>query len=165
MPIVNKESITRIRKNFSCLFENVPSTRCVEALDWTSCKWILRTNIQTFNSFQATGLFLSSLNTWDEWVNPLGANPTKLSNTLKQFVGRLPTNCLNVFEHFVELALKGLNRLIYCAAAFAFGRQVEINGPDMVAFSTYSLFYTGRCDAYGKIFKLSRMEKMFRLLT
>ena len=110
MPIVNKESITRIRKNFSCLFENVPSTRCVEVLDWTSCKWILRTNIQTFNSFQATGLFLNSLNTWDEWVNPLGANPTKLSNTLKQFVGRLPTNCLNVFEHFVELALKGLNR-------------------------------------------------------
>ena len=27
---------------------------------------------------------------------------------LKQFVGKLPTNCLSVFEHFVELALKGL---------------------------------------------------------
>ena len=36
------------------------------------------------------------------------ANPTKWSNTLKQFVGKLPTNCLSVFGHFVGLALKGL---------------------------------------------------------
>ena len=40
---------------------------------------------------------------------PLRANPAKWSNTLKQFVGKLPTNCLSVFEHFVGLALKGLN--------------------------------------------------------
>ena len=36
--------------------------------------------------------------------NPLTTNPTKWSNTLKQFVG----NCLSVFDHFVGLALKGL---------------------------------------------------------
>ena len=41
-------------------------------------------------------------------LNPLRANFTKWSNTLKQFVGKLPTNCLSVFEHFVGLALKGL---------------------------------------------------------
>ena len=41
-------------------------------------------------------------------VNPLSTNPTKRSNTLKQFVGKLPTNCLSVFDHFVGLALKGL---------------------------------------------------------
>ena len=41
-------------------------------------------------------------------VNPLSASPTKWSNTLKQFVGNLPTNCLSLFDHFVELALKGL---------------------------------------------------------
>ena len=35
-------------------------------------------------------------------------SPTKWSNTLKQFVGKLPTNCLSVFDHFVILALKGL---------------------------------------------------------
>ena len=40
--------------------------------------------------------------------NPLIANPTKWSNTLKQHVGNLPTNCLSVFDHFVKLALKGL---------------------------------------------------------
>ena len=42
------------------------------------------------------------------WLNPLSPNPTKWSNTLKQFVDNLPTNCLNVFDHFVKLALKGL---------------------------------------------------------
>ena len=45
------------------------------------------------------------------WVlfNPLSANFTKWSNTLKQFVGNLPTNCSSVFDHFVGFALKGLN--------------------------------------------------------
>ena len=41
-------------------------------------------------------------------LNALSANPTKWSDTLKQFVGKLPTNCLSVFDHFVGLALKGL---------------------------------------------------------
>ena len=39
-------------------------------------------------------------------LNPLNANLTKWSNTLKQFVGNLATNCLSVFGHFVGLALK-----------------------------------------------------------
>ena len=30
--------------------------------------------------------------------NPLSANPTKWSNTLKQFICKLQTNCLSVFE-------------------------------------------------------------------
>ena len=42
---------------------------------------------------------------------PLNANPTKWSNTLKQFAGKLPTNCLSVFDHFGKLALKGLSVL------------------------------------------------------
>ena len=42
--------------------------------------------------------------------NPLSASITKWSNTLKQFVGKLPTNCLSVFDHFVGLALKGLTK-------------------------------------------------------
>ena len=45
--------------------------------------------------------------------NPLSANLTKWSNTLKQFVGKLPTNCLSVFDHFVGLALKGLSSLFF----------------------------------------------------
>ena len=41
-------------------------------------------------------------------LNPLSANPIKRLNTLKQFVGKLPANCLSVFVHFVNLVLKGL---------------------------------------------------------
>ena len=43
--------------------------------------------------------------------NPLNAKITKWSNTLKQFVGNLSTNCLSVFDHFVGLGLKGLTRV------------------------------------------------------
>ena len=45
-------------------------------------------------------------------VNPLSANPTKWSKTLKQFLGNLPTNCLSMFDHFMKLALKGLIQVI-----------------------------------------------------
>ena len=47
---------------------------------------------------------------WGNLFNfyPLSANPTKPSNTLKQFIGNLPTNCLSVFGHFMGLVLKGL---------------------------------------------------------
>ena len=43
-------------------------------------------------------------------LNPWSANLTKWSNTLKQLVGKLSTNCLSVFDHFVRLALKGLRK-------------------------------------------------------
>ena len=42
--------------------------------------------------------------------NPLGTNITKWSNAVKQSVGKLPTNCLSMFDHFVGLALKGLTK-------------------------------------------------------
>ena len=38
-------------------------------------------------------------------TNPLSANPTIWSNTLKQLVGKLPTNCVIVFDHFVGFAV------------------------------------------------------------
>ena len=39
-------------------------------------------------------------------VNPLSANLTKWSDLLKQFGGKLPTNCLSVFDQFEGLVLK-----------------------------------------------------------
>ena len=39
-------------------------------------------------------------------LNPLSANPTNWPNTLKQFAGKMPTNCLSVLGHFVKMALK-----------------------------------------------------------
>ena len=44
-------------------------------------------------------------------VNPLSAKFIKWSNTLKQIVGKLPTICLSVFDHFSGLAFKRLSEL------------------------------------------------------
>ena len=41
-------------------------------------------------------------------INPLSANPTKWPKTLKTICRLLPPKCLSVFDHFVELAFKGL---------------------------------------------------------
>ena len=49
-------------------------------------------------------------------INPLSTKATKWSNTLKQFDGKLPTNCLSVFDHFVGLVLKGLRRFTFIDA-------------------------------------------------
>ena len=46
-------------------------------------------------------------------INPLNANPEKWSNTLKQIVGDLPTICLSVFDHFMNVALKGLRKSVF----------------------------------------------------
>ena len=43
-------------------------------------------------------------------LHPLSANPTKWSNARWRW-SKLPTNCLSVFDHFVGLTLKGLNKL------------------------------------------------------
>ena len=56
--------------------------------------------------------------------NPLSANFAKWSNTLKQFVGSLPTNYLSVFDHFVQLALKGLN---LCFEPFQDMSGIQVN--------------------------------------
>ena len=55
----------------------------------------------------------------DKTVNPLSAKLRKWPNTLKQFVGNLPTNCLSVFGHFVGLALKGSKMLKSLIKLFA----------------------------------------------
>ena len=81
--------------------------------------------------------------------NPLSANPTKWSNTLKQFVARLQTNCLSVFDHFVKLSLKGLmnekseicsfsvKKLTACTR-YCFQRYVSIYTAQKIRFSIIS---------------------------
>ena len=61
--------------------------------------------------FSSTVFVLCIQFRWQPCINPLSANFTKWSNTLKQFVGKFSTNCLSVFGHFVGLALKGLTIL------------------------------------------------------
>ena len=41
---------------------------------------------------------------------------TKSPNTLKQFAAKLPTNCLSVFGHFVNLALNSFIILFFFMA-------------------------------------------------
>ena len=64
----------------------------------------LEHKFRTCRSFEVEGSSCLPINS----INPLSANPTKWSNTLKQFVDNLPTNCLSWLDHFVGLALKGL---------------------------------------------------------
>ena len=75
------------------------------ALDWNEFDFHFGDIMKTPNILSVSGSVYSFC------INPLSANPTKSSNTLKQFVGKLPTNCLSVFDHFVILALKGLRTL------------------------------------------------------
>ena len=56
----------------------------------------------------------------------LSANFTKWSIILKQFVDKLPTNCLSVFDHFLWVTLKGLmlisiKRLCWYFSVFVVG--------------------------------------------
>ena len=48
------------------------------------------------------------LSLYPKSLKALSINTTKWLNTLKQFVGTLPTNCLSFLDHFLKLALKGL---------------------------------------------------------
>ena len=69
--------------------------------------------------------------------NPLGASPTKWSNTLKQFVGILPTNCLSVFDHFVGLARKGLNFLLNAILIFEKSKKKSITKIKLIAIVNF----------------------------
>ena len=62
--------------------------------------------LQVYQCFQGVSKRITGI----RWVDPLNANPTKYSNSFKQFAGSLPTNCLSMLDHFV-----GLNGL-YAAA-------------------------------------------------
>ena len=48
----------------------------------------------------------------NNFIKPLNAKFIKWSSTLKQIVGKLPTICLSVFDHFSGLALKGLRLIL-----------------------------------------------------
>ena len=67
------------------------------------------------------------------FINPLSTSFTKWSNTLKQFVGNLPTNCLSVYDHFVKLALKAL-RLFAEVFKLSTTEKRDVSPPDRLGF-------------------------------
>ena len=85
-------------------------TRCIkEPVKYLWCnisrKYFLQKQLLTVITFAKS--FTTGIS---QGLNPLKASPTNWSNTLKQFVGKLPTNCLSIFGHFVGLVLKGGNQ-------------------------------------------------------
>ena len=78
--------------------------------------------------------------------NPLIVNPTKWSNTLKQFVGKMPTSYLSVFDHFVGLAIKGLNNQIINEDVFKQINLIELNSPKFVLL-VLSMFFVDKVSA------------------
>ena len=96
----------RMKQNWYQIFRN-----------WYLNNILVESKILAFWNFTSTSLiswcclhaFLTSLTFWHVF-NPLSANPTKWPNILKQFVGKLPTNSLSVFDYFVKLVLKGWSR-------------------------------------------------------
>ena len=93
---------------------------------------------------QCTFTFLQKFKHWNthfQWLklNPLGANPTKWLNTLKQFVGNLPMNwsCLIVSDHSVGLAL--MNWICFYSVCFIYFKYTSIVN-NFVSFSIWFLW-------------------------
>ena len=82
-------------------------------------KSFCKKKIKKFKSDLIASFILLIISPIISFINCLSANPTKLSNTLKQIVGKLPTNCLNVFDLFVGLAPNGLKNLLCFVNAFS----------------------------------------------
>ena len=68
-----------------------------------------RLTLNELSNIGGGGILLSQHPGMELYIfNPLSTHFSKWSNTLKQFVGNLPTNFWSVFGHFVGLALKRL---------------------------------------------------------
>ena len=102
------------------------------------------------------------------FLNSLSANPTKWSNTLKQFVGNLPTNCLSVFDHFMNLALNGLISSLLPKYFVQDGRSnnsslLSISGKNALKTQyTYSLLFTNR-ETFSEPSQTSKMEHIAKV--
>ena len=96
-------------------------------------------------------------------LNPLSTNFTKWSNTLKQFVGKLGTNCLDVFGHFVGLALKVLTYFRWVKIQYFLLNFWVCNSIKFEIFICAFTFYCNRtrmifCTVLLILFRSSRSE-------
>ena len=67
------------------------------------------TMLKNEQTLESLIILWSAFTVFRHLLNPFNFNPTKWSNTLKQFVGKMPTNCLSVFDHFVRPTFNGLS--------------------------------------------------------
>ena len=90
-----------------CFYETIPRTKqnYTKPLTVSASKLKIKVVLRlTFFKISLKSVFLTTV------FNPLSAKFIKWSNTLKQIVGKLPTICLSVFDHFSGLALKELTQ-------------------------------------------------------
>ena len=99
------ESLAINEADLTCLFE-----KNIEALKRVFLHFedILVKTFPGINVLSVEEEFILVVSHAIKHFNPLNANPEKWSNALKQIVGKLPTICLSVFDHFMNLAFKGL---------------------------------------------------------
>ena len=103
--IVHQKTCCRTSYVTRALVHAIPVTRKI-----LRKQGLVRQQIQNFKLCLLTNSWKDKANYY--LLNPLSANPTKWSSTLKQFVGFLPKNCLSMFDHFVGLAFKRLRNLL-----------------------------------------------------
>ena len=100
-------SILLFLKHFQPPQRQPPSSKAILVNNKTMSNFELIVNSYYYIFFLYKVLRTFSFFKWIFTLNPLSAYPTKWLNTLEQFVGKLPTNCLSVFDHFWDWRLKG----------------------------------------------------------
>ena len=78
-----------------------------------------------------------------EILNSLSANPTKWSNTLKQFVGKSRRIVLSVFDHFVGLALSGLMKNFIYVPCILFDFKFQHIFIQSILFKSVTYIFNG----------------------
>ena len=78
-----------------------------------------------------------------EILNSLSANPTKWSNTLKQFVGKSRRIVLSVFDHFVGLALSGLMKNFIFVPCILFDFKFQYIFIQSILFKSVTYIFNG----------------------
>ena len=100
-------SLLSLMKNWKCFLSFFihffPWFLCLQCSSYKNTMFLLNNENHKFTvKIFAIKFFKTTANLT---INPLRANFTKWSNTLKQFVSNFRTNCFSVFDHFVGLAL------------------------------------------------------------
>ena len=96
------KSSSSFRKSFHQNYSKVPTPNPLKLVKCSRTPSAHLADSNTANKHKIMAINCSKRT----FVILLSTNLTKWSNTLKQFVGNLPTNCLSLFDHFVGLALK-----------------------------------------------------------
>ena len=112
-------------------------------------------------SYQLCAMYLTT------FINPFSTNFTKWSNTLKQLIGNLLTNCLSVFDHFVRNSLVHRSWIDHIHFYLCLGNGFEKWLPKLSSFNRdfskhfLPLLYGGKNSILNRVFKLNPLRGFF----